>query len=87
MDAKTECLEALRGFIERADPDELGEAQAAIIQFAMSHPDQGDRSEAMGALRASLAGEASGRRLEPAQQAYGTVLDAMIERTREAVGS
>lgn len=85
MDAKAECLEALRGFIERADRDELAEVQGAIIQFAMTHPDRDSRSDAMNALRTAVAGDVGGSALDPAQQGYRSVVEAMIERTREAV--
>lgn len=85
MDAKVECLEVLRGFIERADLDELAEAQGAIIQFAMNEPDRASRSDALHGLREALAAETDTVATDPAQQAYRSVVEAMIDRTREAV--
>ena len=85
MTAKERCVEVLSGFVERGDRGELAEAQAAIIQYALGHSDLGSRSEAMVALRAALAARMQAKRLEPTQQAYFAVLDAMIDRTRDAV--
>ena len=79
------CLDALRGFIERADRGELAQAQAAIIQFALGFPDLKARSDAMAELQRSLAEDAGSRPPGSSQAAYHAVVDAMIDRTREAV--
>ena len=85
MTAKEQCLDALHGFIERADRGELAEAQAAIIQFALGFPDLGSRSQAMSELQGALAEDVKARPPEPMQLAYYSVVDAMIDRTRDAV--
>lgn len=85
MSTKEQCVEALRGFIERADRAELAQAQAAIIEYALVAPDLPARSQAMTDLQAELA-EAVAGTPDPMQSAYYSVIDAMIDRTREAVG-
>ncbi len=85
MTTNEQCVEALRGFIERADREEIAEAQAAIIQFALSQPDLDARSEAMADLQQELAGSVGETLTDPMQQAYYAVVDAMIDRTRDAV--
>lgn len=85
MTDKATCLDLMRGFIERGDRGELPEAQAAIIQFALAAPDLKRRSQAMAELQTELATEIQGKPLEPLQAAYYSVIDAMIDRTRDAV--
>lgn len=85
MTAKDQCLEALRGFIERSDRGELAEAQAAIIQFALASGSIASRSQAMADLQATLADEMNAKAPEPMQLAFYSVIDAMIDRTRDAV--
>lgn len=85
MTTKEQCLEALRGFIERADRAELAEAQAAIIQYALGAPDLGARKQAMADLQGALAEGMNAQTSEEMQFAYYSVVDAMIDRTREAV--
>ncbi len=85
MTSKVSCLEQLRGFIERGERSELAEAQAAIIQFALSAPDMKSRSRAMGELQTELAADMQSTALDPMQAAYYSVIDAMIDRTRDAV--
>lgn len=87
MTSKTECLATLRGLIERSERNELADAQAAIIQFALAAPDTKGRSRAMGELQADLADEMAAAPAEPTRQAYYSVVDAMIDRTRDAVVS
>ena len=79
------CIERLREHIERSDRAELPDAQAAIIQFALAAPDQKSRAEAMGVLQAELSLAMGSIELEPIQAAYYAVVDAMIDRTRDAV--
>lgn len=85
MTGKATCLDLLRGFIERSDRGELAEAQAAIIQFALAAPDMESRSQAMSALQTELAADIQSKALDPMQSAYYSVIDAMIDRTRDAV--
>lgn len=85
MTGKATCLDLLRGFIERSDRGELAEAQAAIIQFALSAPDMQSRSQTMGELQTELAADMQSTALEPMQSAFYSVIDAMIDRTRDAV--
>ena len=85
MTTKNECLEALRGFVERADRAELAEAQAAIIQYALGAPDLASRTQAMADLQAALAEAVDDYPPGSIQQAYHAVVDAMIDRTRDAV--
>ena len=81
MTQETSCAEALRGFIERADRDELGAAQGAILRYALSFPDTAQMSASMSGLLATLKGDPRLDRLQPLQAAFQTVIDAMIART------
>lgn len=85
MTPKDQCLEDLLGFIERSDRAELAETQAAIIQFALRASDVDARAEAMAELQGDLAGRVEALSPQPIQLAYHAVVDAMIDRTREAV--
>lgn len=85
MSSKQQCLEALRGFIERADRAELADAQAAIIQYALASPDLKARAQDMQALRDALAEEMAPLPEGSVQVAFYSVVDAMIDRTRDAV--
>ncbi|GLS43377.1 hypothetical protein [Methylobacterium brachythecii] len=82
---KADCIETLRALIERSDRNELAEVQAAIIQFALASPDLKSRTEAMADLQTSLETEMLAAKLAPDQAAYHAVVEAMIDRTRDAV--
>ncbi len=85
MTTKAQCIETLRALVERSDRRELADAQAAIIQFALAWPDLKSRTEAMAELQTALATEMQAAGLEPVQAAYYAVVEAMIDRTRDAV--
>lgn len=85
MTGRTTCIERLRGLIERSDRGELAEAQAAIIEYALGSSDLASRSTAMAALQNDLAEDMAARDLQPNQAAYYAVIEAMIDRTRDAV--
>ncbi|GJE57893.1 MULTISPECIES: hypothetical protein [Methylobacterium] len=85
MTTKAECLATLRGLIARSERNELADAQAAIIQFALAAPDLKSRTDAMAELQTALATEMQAAGLEPMQAAYHSVVEAMIDRTRDAV--
>lgn len=85
MTAKTDCLATLLRLIEQADRNELAEAQAAIIQYALAASSLASRSEAMADLQTDLAAATQATELQPVQAAYYAVVDAMIDRTRDAV--
>jgi hypothetical protein len=85
MTTKAECIETLLGLIARSERNELADAQAAIIQFALAAPDLKSRTEAMAELQTTLATEILAAKPEPMQAAYYSVVEAMIDRTRDAV--
>jgi hypothetical protein len=72
--------------IEKAQREDLGAAQNAILQFAMSQPDPQARAAAMDDLLSDLAGEEGADSDSDLQKAFRTVLVSMIERTKIAVG-
>ncbi|MCE4224546.1 hypothetical protein HCU64_12345 [Methylobacterium sp. C25] len=82
---KADCIETLRALIERSDRNELAEVQATIIQFALASADLKSRTEAMADLQTSLETEMLAAKLAPDQAAYYAVVEAMIDRTRDAV--
>lgn len=85
MTDKAECLARLSELIARSDRAELADAQAAIIEHALASPDLASRSQAMAVLQAELAETVAATSLQPMQLAYYAVIDAMIDRTRDAV--
>jgi len=87
MISEDQCLQALRHFIERARRDELEAAQGAIIQFALGYPDVPERSCALDGLRTVLAQSVQPDSLLPLQNAFYTVVDAMIARTKDGLAA
>ncbi|GJE42835.1 hypothetical protein [Methylobacterium soli] len=86
MTSHDECARDLRSYIDHADRDDLGAAQNAILKFALAEPDPQGRAAAMDALLDDLSRDRSPATMSEAQQAFHTVLIAMIERTKTVVG-
>ena len=85
MTAQTDCVDALRGFIERADREELGAAQQAILQYALSFGDTSKASGGLAELQSALSAAIPKGHLHPLQGAFLTIVDAMIDRTKTEV--
>jgi hypothetical protein len=86
MTSHDECTRDLRSYIDQADRDDLGAAQNAILKFALAEPDPQGRANAMDALLDDLSRGRNPAAMSVAQQAFHTVLIAMIERTKTVVG-
>ncbi|KAB1072690.1 hypothetical protein F6X51_15135 [Methylobacterium planeticum] len=86
MTSYDECARDLRSYIDQADRDDFGAAQNAILKFALAEPDPQGRADAMDALLADLTRNGDPTGMSEAQQAFHTVLLAMIERTKTVVG-
>lgn len=80
------CAAYLRSLIERADRAEIGSAQKAMIEHAITLPNPSARVLAMDDLLTELTGWKAGTYLSPLQDAFATVAISMIERTRLMVG-
>ena len=87
MTQEAVCADALRGFIERADRDELGGAQGVILHYALSFPDMGRMSAGMSRLQTTLNSDPRLFHLQPLQAAFQTVIGAMIARTEAEVST
>ena len=83
---RDECTCLLRSLIEKAQREDLGAAQNAILRFAMSQPEPQDRAAAMDDLLSDIAGEEGADSGSDLQKAFRTVLVSMIERTKITVG-
>ncbi|MCJ2039086.1 hypothetical protein MKK55_08990 [Methylobacterium sp. J-059] len=83
---KDECTCLLRSLIEKAQREDLGAAQNAILRFAMSQSEPQARAAAMDDLLSDLAGEDGADSGSDLQKAFRTVLVSMIERTKITVG-
>ena len=83
----TSCADSLRGFIERADRDELGAAQGVILHYALNFPNMAGMSAGMSKLRATLKNDPRLKRLQPVQAAFQAAIDAMIVRTEAEVSA
>jgi hypothetical protein len=87
MTSLDEGVAILRGFVDRADREELGPAQHAILQYALQFGDASGVSSGLSALKAALAAAITHEQLHPLQGAFYTIVDAMIDRTMTEVSA
>ncbi|MGU3467675.1 hypothetical protein ACLBXO_22770 [Methylobacterium sp. C33D] len=87
MTDRETCLDALGTLIVRGDPAELAAAQDILLRFILREDGAERRTAALDGLRAELACETRTGARSREQQAFHTVLLAMIERTRDMAGA
>jgi hypothetical protein len=87
MTDRETCLDALGALIVRADPADLAAAQDILLRLVLREDGAERRAAALDGLRAELACATRAGSCSREQEAFHTVLLAMIERTRDMAGA